>query len=346
MTVYTSKVPGIPSSVPHVRRWPVLRDRSGAVRGYVQYASFDVPLFFRLLLAPRYDVLIVEPPPTTGVIVRAVTWLKRYPYVYFAADVSSVAAEGIGINSSVVRILRVVERWVLRGAGGVLSVSTGVSSEIRRLAGESTPIHDVGTGIDTELFNADGPRADIGAKTFVYAGTMSEIQGASVFVEAFLEVLVDHPDAKLLMYGQGVEEKALRAMSAGAGGRIEFRGNVAGETVASSLRSAVAGLASVRPSRGYDFAFATKALVSLSCGTPVLYAGVGPLRDVIDEHDLGWTVDWDVSQVAATMRQVLQESPDGARRSRLSAWAATHYSLAAVGRSAAEAVRECAVTNR
>ncbi|MUK01783.1 glycosyltransferase [Vibrio cholerae] len=340
VTIFTSHAPGSPSSSRQVRRWPVLRDRSGAVRGYLQYASFDMPLFFRLLLAPRYDILIVEPPPTTGVVVRIVSWLKRYPYLYFAADVSSVAAEGIGVNAAVVRVLRGVERWVLRGARGVLSVSGGVSSEVRELAGRDTPIHEVGTGIDTELFTMEGPRADVGQKTFVYAGTMSEIQGAGVFVEAFMKIHLNHPDAALLMYGQGVEEEHLKAVAAGAGDRVQFGGNVAGETVAAALRTALAGLASVRPSRGYDFAFATKALVSLSCGAPVLYAGVGPLREVINENELGWTVDWNSDEVAAAMEMILEEGFEDSRRAELSAWASANYSLAAVGRSAAEAVSQ------
>src|SRR5690554_401825 len=58
-----------------VRRWPVLRDKSGAVRGYLQYLSFDVPLFFRLLFSRRANVVIVEPPPTTGLVTRIICWL-------------------------------------------------------------------------------------------------------------------------------------------------------------------------------------------------------------------------------------------------------------------------------
>ena len=33
-----------------ISRFPVLRDRGGNVRGYVQYLSFDIPLFFRTAL--------------------------------------------------------------------------------------------------------------------------------------------------------------------------------------------------------------------------------------------------------------------------------------------------------
>ena len=39
-----------------VRRFPVLRDKEGYVRGYLQYLSFDITAFFRVLFSPRATV--------------------------------------------------------------------------------------------------------------------------------------------------------------------------------------------------------------------------------------------------------------------------------------------------
>ena len=95
--VLTTRPPaasGAPKDLSGVRvhRWPVLRDAGGNVRGYIQFASFDGPLAFRLLATPRPGAVVVEPPPTTGTVVRLVTALRRVPYVYYAGDVSSTAA--------------------------------------------------------------------------------------------------------------------------------------------------------------------------------------------------------------------------------------------------------------
>src|SRR5690606_13318388 len=75
-----------------VRRAPAIRNAAGYIRGYVSYLSFDLPLFFRLLFMRRADLILVEPPPTTGAIVRVAAWLRRIPYVYDAADLWSDAA--------------------------------------------------------------------------------------------------------------------------------------------------------------------------------------------------------------------------------------------------------------
>ncbi|WP_147918026.1 glycosyltransferase [Ruania zhangjianzhongii] len=144
--------PGLPA---RVRRAPVLRDGSGYVRGYLPYLSFDVPLAWRLLRTRRPDVVVVEPPPTTGAVVRAVCALRRIPYVYYAADVWSDASASTGAPAVVVRVVRAMERFALRGAAAVLSVNDGVTDRVRELgAGE---VVTVGNGVDTGIFHRGAP---------------------------------------------------------------------------------------------------------------------------------------------------------------------------------------------
>ena len=338
-TVLTTRPPVPVKAESRVRRWPVLRDATGAVRGYLQYASFDIPLFFRLLFAKRVDLVVVEPPPTTGAVCRVVCAIRRIPYVYFSADVSWSAAAGIGVNKAVVSLLRAVEGWVLRGAAAVLAVSDGVRDQVLDLDVDEQRVTVVGTGIDVDTFSAEGPMSDVDYPYFVYAGTMSEIHGAEVFIDAFHRIAAKHPTARLMLFGQGVEVQSLKARVRELGtDRIEFPGLVDGREIARWLRGARAGLASVRPHRGYDFAFATKALVALSCGSPVIYAGVGPLHNLIRDNSLGWAAEWDVAQVAEAMDDALELSVAASRRGTLSEWVETNFSLARVGSRAVSAI--------
>jgi glycosyltransferase involved in cell wall biosynthesis len=318
----------------------VLRDRSGAVRGYLQYASFDIPLLFRLLFGPSTDVVIVEPPPTTGFVARIACAIRKVPYIYFSADVSTSAAKGIGAGRFVVACIRSLERWTLQGARGVLAVSEGVRREVIELGADPRTVAVVGTGIDTEQFAMDGRTIDVDYPFLVYAGTMSEMQGAGIFVDAFARIAAKHPTAKLIMFGQGVEAEELRARAEAIGaGRVEFPGSVTGKELAPWLRGAHAGLASSRPGNGYAFAFATKALASLSCGTPVIYAGVGPLASLIEENSLGWPAAWKVADVAEAMDNALRVPPLPETRSRLADWAISNHSLKAVAARAVQAIQ-------
>lgn len=304
-TVLTTRAPSGPPSTATVRRWPVLRDRSGMVRGYVQYASFDIPLALRLLARRRPDIVVAEPPPTTGFVVAAVCRVRRIPFVYFSADVTTSALEAVKVNPLVRRGVAWLERRVLRSATRVLAVSDGVRDEVVRFGADPGAVTVVGTGIDTDIYRPDGDTAASGAPFLIYAGTMSEIQGAEVFVEAFRRAAGTAPDARLVMFGGGVEMERLRQLAAPLGDRVQFPGLVPAEEVARWMRGAVAGLASVRPSRGYDFAYSTKALATAACGTPVIFAGSGPVGGLIREHRLGWALEWDADAVAAAMVEAL-----------------------------------------
>ncbi|RCW38502.1 glycosyltransferase involved in cell wall biosynthesis [Halopolyspora algeriensis] len=313
-----------------VRRWPVLRDKGGNVRGYVQYLSYDIPLFFRLLFT-KSDAVVVEPPTTTGVVSRIVCALTRTPYFHYSADVVSTAAEGIGVNRTVVRVLKLLERWVLNGARHTIAVSDGVKKDLLSLGVPEDRITVVGVGIDTTRFDFAPNDEQVPAKKLVYGGTMSEIHGAEIFVRAFSKVADKHPDATLLMIGQGVDVPMLKDLAADlAPGQVEFRPPQSAEHLSDEFATASAALASVKPGVGYDFAFATKALSSLSAGAPVIYTGVGPMASIIRDNDLGWTVEWDDTAVSEAMDKALTDHPDTARRVALSRWVEHHHSLQTV----------------
>ena len=265
--VVTSRAPstleGAPDGVDprvRVRRARVLRDRSGYVRGYLQYLSFDVPLAFRMLRGPRPDVVLVEPPPTTGTVMRIVCAVLRRPYVYYAADIWSDAAGLTGASRPVVAVVRAI----------------------------------------------DGPDMGAPGPSFVYTGTASEVHGAVVFAEAFAAVYRDHPDARIVFIGQGTDWPVITEIAGGLpSGVMSVLPRTEPSEIARWLRGATAALASVAPGKGYDFAFPTKMYAALACGTPVLYAGVGPGRDFVQATGQGLAVAYGVEEVAAAMRRFL-----------------------------------------
>jgi len=321
-----------------VRRWPVLRDRSGYVRGYLPYLSFDLPLALRLLLARRPDAIVVEPPPTTGAVVRVIAGLRRIPYVWYAADVWSDATEVTGAPGLVVHLVRALERWVLRGAACVLSVSDGVTERVRTLGARE--VVTVGNGVDTEIFGPDGDR-HAGAHTLVYAGTASEWQGADVFARAMSQVLVQVPQARLVYLGQGSAWGQIAAAAqALPDGVVTMLGTVPPERSAAWLRGAAGAVVSIVPGQGYDFAIPTKLFAALGTGTPVVYAGVGPVVELVEDNGLGWAVPYDVDEVAAAMTAALQAPDDDGERRRRADWVREHRSLQAAAERAADVVEQ------
>ena len=360
-----------------VSRWPALRDSSGYLRGYAPYLSFDLPLALRLLLAPRPGVVLVEPPPTTGAVVRVVAALRGVPYVWYAPDVWSTAALSTGAPGPVVRAVRALEAFAVRGAARVIAVNDEVARAVSGLARGGAARSDgaaaavprsvrrenvrvVPNGVDTTVFDVFGPRPDPRERTgmgltghyFVYAGTASEWQGAEVFVHALEQVRRTRPGVQLLFLGQGSAwheiERAASRLPAGPDGApaVVMHPLVPAAEAARWQRAAVAALVSIRPGQGYDFAYPTKVLSALGCGTPVLYAGRGPVVADIRDFDLGWAAEHEPAAVARAMRAALDAhgtgSAERAAAQRLHDWVEDHRSLRATGESVGRILHEVA----
>lgn len=326
-----------------VSRWPVLRDASGYVRGYLPYLSFDVPLLLRILFGRRGDVYVCEPPPTTGFFTRLACAVVRRPYVYYAADIWSDAAHATGASAIVLRVVRWMESWALRGARDVLVVTDGVADRVRALAPQ-TRAHVVGHGVDLDLFSPHGDRprdpADI-----VYVGSASEWHGAELAVRAVIDVLRRRPETTAAFVGQGSSWQAMRntVAEAGLSERIRFFATVPPEAAASWLRGSRVSLATLVPGQGYDFAVPTKIYASVATGTPVVYAGPDPVRTLVEANGLGRGVPYDAQAFASAIDEML--TADRAdHEDRLSSWAREHVSADAVARRSTDAILGAART--
>lgn len=318
-----------------VRRAPVLRDRSGAVRGYLPYLSYDVPAFVRLLLLRRPDVYVAEPPPTTGAVVRVASALRNRPYVYFAADVVSDAAEGAGSPATVVRAVRRLEQWSWGGARHVLAVSDGIKARLIALGVDAGRITVVGNGVDISVFRPDGAQVVRAQPYLLYAGTASEVHGAHVFVDALAHL----PSASLVFLGGGAEFDSLKQRAEViAPGRVTFLPSVSPHEAAEWFRGAAVSLASVRPGGNYDFAFPTKLYAASACGSPIFFSGPGPGRHYAEAAPLGRSTDADPKLVAHALREMLEQGATTDDRARQAGWANDHASLAAVARRGVDAV--------
>ena len=348
VTVVTTRPPkGSPAFKPAYRlsRWPVLRDAGGNVRGYVQYMSFDIPAFFRLLFT-KADVVVSEPPPTTGVVVAVASALRRRPFVYYAADIWTEALSATDVPPVVVRVMRAAEGFALRRAAKVIAISDAVAEKVRQFGVPADRVSVVGNGIDTTVFGPSGEAAGGENPYFVYTGTMSEWQGADVFVRALPAVLAEFPEASIHFFGQGSDEGRLRSLAAElAPGQVHFGGVIPPAETATWIRGAAAALVSIKPGQGYDFAKPTKIYAAAGCGTPVVFAGTGEAAAMVADNGLGEAPSYEVAAVAAAMTRMLRAGDrrgnaaqdDGDRAAR-AGWVEENASLARSGKLAASEV--------
>lgn len=327
-----------------IRTFPVMRDRSGYVRGYAQYMSFDLPLAFRLLFTRRPDVVLVEPPPTTGAVVRIICALRRIPYVYDAADIWADAAGYMQTSALVVRVLRRIERFALRGARALVTISQGVADRVRAL-GVQTPTTVSGFGADTLIFRyAEAPTDPV----FLYAGTYTELHGASILISAFARFSETHPGYRLRFIGNGTGQEEMRhqARILGVDDSIDFVSPVPAAELQPEFARAVASLSTQFPEPGYRYAFTSKIYSSLAVGCPVIFAGPGPTGAFIEQAatqvEVGSAVDYEVEAIANAMRKAADHPLPAETRRSLAEWTAQHHSMSSVAAQVAEVIGEAA----
>ncbi len=301
----------------------------GYIRGYLQYMSFDIPAFFRVLFSRSFAAMVVEPPPTTGVFMRVAAAIRRRPYFYYAADIWSDASVAAGVPGLVSRTVAAMERWALNGARAVLSVSDDVTARLQEL-GVSSEISTVGNGVDTTTFSINGETHRSERPYFLYAGTASEVHGASIFVHAFARIASKHTGVDLVFLGQGSERDEIEIEASRLGdGRVQFLPRVQPTVAASWIRGAVATLASVRADH-YELGFPTKMYASVACGAPVIYAGTGPGKSFAEQPHLGYSVPYDVAAITQAMETALSTRESPADRLARASWAQANVSISAV----------------
>ncbi len=318
-----------------IKTFPVLRDKTGYVRGYLQYLSFDIPLFFRLLFTKRPDVVLVEPPPTTGAVVRLACFLRRIPYVYDAADLWSVAATHATSSSVVLRLLAAAEKWAISGSRAIITISDGVKQRLLTW-GIKKPISVTGYGADTSQFTYS--QAPIRTE-FVYAGTYSVLHGAVILIDAFAEFLrSDEPGVETTSYtlrfiGSGTERDnlAARAAELNIADKVHFVDSVSPKELSDIFAHTAASLATLLPGGGYEFAFATKIYSSLASGCPVIFAGPGPTREFLEATQqtvtVGTAVEYASTDIARAMTQIALNPPTPEERAALAAWSRDNVSM-------------------
>lgn len=116
-------------------------------------------------------------------------------------------------------------------------------------------------------------------KIIVCVRRLARRMGLETLIEAFAQATVNHPDAKLMIGGQGPLRAELeqQVQRAGLSKNVEFLGFVPDATLPAVY--AAADL-SIVPSSALE-GFGLISLESLSCGTPVLVTPVGGLPDTV-----------------------------------------------------------------
>lgn len=193
---------GEDSGLVEARRTPALRGRTGVVCGYVFYTPFDLPLIARLPAGPRLDVVVSEPPPTTGTAVRIACAVRRVLYIYYCADIVSDIAAFVGVLGFAMCMTTGLESFVLRGVRHVTAMSDGVARYVCDVDTRNVAVVPNGMCI-SEVVTTGTPEglSTCGGPVFVYTDTAAQWLAPEVSIDAFERMRARLENTRLVSVG-------------------------------------------------------------------------------------------------------------------------------------------------
>ena len=198
------------------------------------------------------------------------------------ADESTLAR---GRQPLVLAVKRAVERAVYRRAQAVVVLSEAFGRiVVERYGVDPNRVHIIPPGVDLARFTPGGRAAarehfSLPPVAFVVvaARRLDPRMGLDVLLKGWAEVQRSHPDAILLIAGQGEELGRLAALAAKLPdpSQVRFLGRISDEDLVLLYQAADC---SVVPTRALE-GFGLVTLESLACGTPAVVTDVGGLPD-------------------------------------------------------------------
>lgn len=278
-----------------LRKWLKDRDLPHAVAQELR------PLLFNTWATPRVLEVLQRDPPDAIIerlslfshvgldLARA---LKRPFLVEVNALLSREARQFRKLE--LVGLAEAVESRVLNEANVVMPVSDQLAKLVTSVGVPESKIRVVPNGANVEEFDpaSDGMEArrrlNLNGEFVVgFAGSLKSWHGVDVLVEAFEQLLIEDPSAKLLIVGSGPTEAKLRSAAAdvGRGDSVLFTGAVDHHQVPGYLSAMDVTVAPFR--KVEDFYFSPiKLFEYMAAGRCIVASRLGQIEEVIvDGHN-------------------------------------------------------------
>lgn len=219
---------------------------------------------------------------------------RSIPYVYtcHAPVYKEILGERQGtyalppmLGSAAVAGLRLMERFVLRRASNVVTLSKFVRGEVHDLDAEvGTRVSLVPGGLDTLRFSPSSEGADTGkgvdgAPILFTARRLVQRTGVEALVAGFPSILHAYPNAKLYIAGDGHRRSHIEAAIASLGleNSVTLLGRISEAELVDWYRVADISITPTQELEG----FGLSTVEALACGTPGLVTPIGANSEVV-----------------------------------------------------------------
>jgi colanic acid biosynthesis glycosyl transferase WcaI len=289
-----------------------------ALRRVLSYVTFAVSatLFGLSRLRPMDAVLVYSTPATVALPAMFAKGLWQVPYLILVQDLwpDTITASGLlprRVESVAERMLHPFCDLTYRLAGAIAVTAPGMVGPIRSRGATLIVPSVVPNWADESVFSprshAKSARVEVANAvrfTAMYAGSLGDVQGLDVIIEA-AELLRD--DAiDFAFVGSGIAEQRLRASVARRGlTNVRFLGQRPVEQMPELLTSSDVQLVTLKDAALFRLTLPSKVQAALAMGRPVVAAVSGDAAAVLRESGAAKVVEpGDAAGLARALRDV------------------------------------------
>jgi len=311
------------------------KKRASLPRYVFEYAAFFLWAFVKtpwLMRQRKYAIVDVNTLPDFLIFAPAIA---RWMGARLILDMHEITPEfyqskyRIASTSWLIGLMKVIERVSMAFADEVITITEPIQDLLvsRGLARSKSTV--VMNSADEARFTLDGrppvhEAADASPFAFIYHGTLTEIYGLDIAIEAFNRAQGQMPGAELWILGFGPEEDRLKALvtERGLTAKVRILGAVLASEVPGWLRRSAAGILPMRRDVFLDFAFPNKLSEYIITGKPVIVSRLKTIRRYFSEEALAFFEPHNTADLA---KQMVRLYRNHRLRERLAARARREY---------------------
>ncbi len=321
----------------HVRTLALGKKRASLARYFFEYAAFFLWILIRVplqMLERRYAAIEVNTLPDFLIFAP---FLARWMGAKLILDMHEITPEfymskyGIAAHAWIIRLLTWLERVSFQFADRVITINQPIEDLLVSRGLDRSKSTILMNAVDEARFARDSTPQNFSTPrerekfVMMYHGTLTNIYGLDIAIEALALAHTEMPGAELWILGSGPEQVSLakQAAARGLSAKVRLVGQVPALEIPGWLRQCDAGLLPIRRDVFLDFAFPNKLPEFIIAGKPVIVSRLKAIRHYFSEDALACFEPNSHKELAKQMLR-LYHSPR--LRSDLSANAAKEYS--------------------
>ena len=281
---------------------------------FVAYALLSSYYALRL----RANVVVASSGPiTAGIPGLVARYLRGRKLVFEVRDLWPEGAIEMGLlnNKYAQRLAYALERRCYKAASHIITLSPGMADWIRNRYG-FTHLTSVPNASDLELFGEDPPGVELPAwaqskRLALYTGNIGQVNNSRLLLEAARHLHeAGRTDIEVVLIGDGQWKEALQAEGAGLP-NFKMLPIMPKTELVAWVRQAMVMLVPLRGTPVLDTSSPNKLFEAMAASTPVIQTTQGWIKELVDSHACGYTVEADDAAGLARLLMQMADDPEG-----------------------------------